>query len=85
LQIGTGFSEDDLYRQYKEFAKMIIPKCRDDYQVDSSLAPDHWFDARVVWEVKAADLSISPRHRAAVGEVDANKGMRRVDWLGWDK
>jgi DNA ligase-1 len=75
-KIGTGFSDEDLKAHAAFFKDHVMPAGpRNYYRYDPSLAPDHWFDSVQVWEVKAADLSISPRHKAAAGLVDREKGI----------
>jgi ATP-dependent DNA ligase len=41
---------------------------------EGSKDPDVWFEPTVVWEVKAADLSISPVHQAGIGLLSEDKG-----------
>ena len=36
--------------------------------------PDVWFEPAEVWEIRGADLTISPVHKAAVGHVADGRG-----------
>jgi len=74
-KIGTGFTDEDLSTHAQFFKSHVIEKAKAYYNYDSSLTPDHWFEPVQVWEVKCADLSISPVHRAALGKVDNSKGI----------
>ena len=79
-RIGTGFSEEMLTElttamNAKEgCAQESIPS---NVLAGEGMDPDIWFDPdhSEVWEVMAADLSISPVHKAALGKVDEAKGI----------
>ncbi|XP_017466539.1 PREDICTED: DNA ligase 1 isoform X1 [Rhagoletis zephyria] len=74
-KIGTGLNDDDLNAHAKFFKEHTIPAPKSYYRFDPTLAPDTWFEAVQVWEVKCADLSLSPVHKAGIGIIDPEKGI----------
>ncbi|KAJ3247776.1 tRNA ligase [Chytriomyces hyalinus] len=76
-KIGTGFTEEQL-KQHTDFLdqhKVDTPPSYYKYSDTPNIRPDVWFKPVQVWEVKAADLSISPVHLAGRGLVDPSKGI----------
>lgn len=69
--IGTGFSEAILESLHKTLSAIVIDRPKPFYTHSSGNKdqPDVWFEPRYVWEVKTADLTLSPRYRAAADEV----------------
>ncbi|KAK6348161.1 hypothetical protein TWF718_005974 [Orbilia javanica] len=76
--IGTGFSDEVLANLYKQLEPHIIAKPKPYYSHSTvpKDQPDVWFEPQVVWEVLCADLTLSPRYKAAADNVDASgKGV----------
>ncbi|XP_026489293.2 DNA ligase 1 [Vanessa tameamea] len=74
-KIGTGFSDEDLRTLTETLSQHVIDAPRSYYMFDGAHAADVWFSAASVWEVRCADLSLSPAHRAAIGLVDPDRGV----------
>ncbi|KAM8963940.1 DNA ligase 1 isoform 1-T4 [Lycaon pictus] len=74
-KLGTGFSDEELEEHYQRLQALVLPTPRSYVRVDGAVAPDHWLDPSTVWEVKCADLSLSPIYPAARGLVDGEKGI----------
>ena len=64
--IGTGFSEAILEELHSKLSPLAIDKPKPFYSHSSvpKDQPDVWFEPRFVWEVKTADLTLSPRYLA---------------------
>nr|OQO09820.1 hypothetical protein B0A51_18364 [Rachicladosporium sp. CCFEE 5018] len=78
--IGTGFSEVVLSELHETLSPLVIerPKPFYEHSTGKNDQPDVWFEPRYVWEVKTADLTLSPRYRAAAesfGGDGVHKGV----------
>ncbi|KAG6502792.1 hypothetical protein ZIOFF_035080 [Zingiber officinale] len=73
-RVMSGFS-DSFYLEMKEFlsGEKLLPRKPSYYQTHET--PDLWFRPELVWEIRGADLTISPVHHAAVGLVHPSRGI----------
>lgn len=76
--IGTGFSEAILEELHEQLEEIVIEKPKPFYSHSTVAAhqPDVWFEPKYVWEVKTADLTLSPRYRAAIDEMGQGISLR---------
>jgi len=72
---GTGFSDEDLVTHYEFYKERTTPVAESNYNVSDRMKPDVWLEACQVWEIKCADLSISPVHTSAMGMKAPGKGI----------
>lgn len=83
-QIGTGFSDEQLDDIFASLSQTVIAERPDEYTVGDTVRlcalllcsflavqdmPDVWLKPSTVWEVNAAELSLSPKYCAGLHEV----------------
>lgn len=72
-KLGTGFDDETLKGLKPRFEGFVAASKPKD--VDSRMEPDVWFEPQLVMEVQAAELTLSPTHRAGWGAVKPEAGF----------
>ena len=74
--IGTGFSEAVLEELHADLSAHTIDRPKPFYTHSSvnKDQPDVWFEPKFVWEVKTADLTLSPRYKAGSDVLNDTSG-----------
>lgn len=62
-----------LLQKTVQFKATALPGKKAYYRTDES--PDVWFEPTEVWEIRGADLTVSPVHKAAVGHIHPDRGI----------
>jgi DNA ligase-1 len=74
-KLGTGFSDEILAQHTQQLMQHQLKEKPPYFVTGETMKPDVWFEPVQVWEVRAADLSLSPVHMAAIGLVSESKGI----------
>jgi len=72
-KVGTGFKDDDI----AYMNKILKPLLRDKRpaRVESGMEPDYWVEPKIVLEIQAAEITLSPVHRAAYNVFQDGAGL----------
>ncbi len=72
-KVGTGFKDEDI----AYMNKILKPLLRDKRpaRVESGMEPDYWVEPKIVLEIQAAEITLSPVHRAAYNVFQEGAGL----------
>ena len=87
--VGTGFTDSQLDEFYEVFKNKEIKEKPKDTLIEKSGYPDVWLDPELVFEIKAADIQISPVYKSAKSELKdelgKGLGLRFPRFVRWRK
>jgi DNA ligase 1 len=72
-KVGTGFTDVHIEQFYKELEKHIVNQRH--ARVDTGMKMDVWFEPKIVIEVIASEITLSPSHTAAKGAIRSGYGL----------
>jgi DNA ligase 1 len=72
-KVGTGFTDVHLERFYKELEQHVISQRH--ARVQTGMVMDVWFEPRIVIEVIASEITLSPSHTAALNALRPSYGL----------
>jgi len=72
-KLASGFNDEELRELDGRLRPLALPG--PPARVESGLVPDTWLEPRVVAEVRGAELTLSPVHRAAWGALSPDAGL----------
>ena len=72
-KLGSGFTDEDLEKLPDIFASDVIEERHT--RVDSRMVPDVWLVPNHVLEVLGAEISLSPNHTCAYGQIKKDAGL----------
>jgi DNA ligase-1 len=72
-KVGTGFTDTHIEQFYKELEEHIINQRH--ARVDTGMEMDVWFEPKVIIEVIASEITLSPSHTTAKNAVRPGYGL----------
>lgn len=72
-KVGTGFTDKSLENFYGSLEKHIIKHKHS--RVDTKMEMDVWFEPKLVIEVIASEITLSPSHTAGMNSIRPNYGL----------
>lgn len=73
MRLCTGYTDENLKNFTRHSKEHEFRKCPS--YVRSGIIPDIWIEPNSVWEIAAADLSLSPTYPAGIGYVSDERGI----------
>jgi DNA ligase 1 len=72
-KVGTGFTDKSLEQFFKDLEKYVLPHRHP--RVDTGMKMDVWFEPKIVIEVIASEITLSPSHTAGINSLKEGFGL----------